>query len=392
MTLYRLDEAFDLNPTVSLSKGTEAPFVDMSTLQPFTRDVRTTTSKPYSGGRKFLDGDVLMARITPSLENGKTSIYRSTAGTNGPGFGSTEFIVIRGRAGVSDSRFGYYLFTSPDVREHAIASMNGSSGRQRVQHDSLAGYQIELPPLPEQRAIAATLGALDDKIESNRRAGNLSRELAIALLSSGTETVRVGDVAELDKGLSYKGSGLAEASMSGAIPMLNLANFTTTGELKLDGLKYYTGEFKVKHRLLAWDLVVANTDLTQQREILGRGFLVPAKLAGALYTHHTSRVRFLARNNLALALWAQLQSPGFRDRAKGFATGTTVTALPAEALLDFRFTVPDCLDETLGRARSLIENSWRLDAESARLAATRDALLPDLLSGRLRVPVEASAA
>ena len=391
MTMMTLDDAFLLNPTVSLPKGTTAPFIDMGSLQPFTRNVRAVTSKEYAGGMKFLDGDVLMARITPSLENGKTSIYRAALGESGPAFGSTEFIVARGRPGVSDSTFAYYVLTSPAVRDHAIASMNGSSGRQRVQYDSLAGLEIDLPKLDVQRAIAATLGALDDKIESNERAGRLALELAIALLSTGTEATRVGDVADVRKGLSYKGSGLDDGSSTSALPMLNLANFTTTGALKADGLKHYTGDYKARHRLAPWDLVTANTDLTQARELLGRGFLVPPTLDGALHTHHTSKVDFFAREELRLVLWAQLQTEAFRERAKGFATGTTVTALPAEAILDFVIQVPNDLDVVLAQAHVLIEHSWYLGGESAKLARTRDALTPELLSGRIRIPLEMAA-
>lgn len=391
MTLMTVDDAFLLNPKVSLSRGTTAPFVDMRALQPFTRDVSTSESKPYAGGMKFLDGDVLMARITPSLENGKTSIYRAEPGETGPAFGSTEFIVVRGRPGVSDSTFAYYLLTSPLVREHAIASMNGSSGRQRVQHDSLAGLQIDLPQLDEQQEIVATLGALDDKIESNARARQLELKLAIALLSTGNETVRVGDVADVHKGLSYKGSGLDDGSSIRALPMVNLANFTTTGALKSGGLKHYTGDFQRRHQLGSWDLVVANTDLTQARELLGRGLLVPPKLEGGLHTHHTSKVKFFAREELKLVLWAQLQGDGFRERAKGFATGTTVTALPDEAILDFEIRVPDHLDTILAAARALIQHSWLLEGESTRLAHMRDTLLPELISGRIRLPLKLSA-
>ncbi|WP_394553699.1 restriction endonuclease subunit S [Agromyces sp. MMS24-JH15] len=379
-------EAFQLNPSVSLTRGTEAPFVDMASLEPMTRDVHARATKPFAGGMKFLDGDVLMARITPSLENGKTSIYRAPAGNVGPAFGSTEFIVIRGRAGVSDSTYAYYLFTSPAVRDHAIASMNGSSGRQRVQLDALASFRVNLPTLDEQRAIAQTLSALDDKIESNRRVTSIALELAIAILSTGTETVRVGDIAEVGKGLSYKGAGLDDGSTPGAIPLLNLANFTTTGALKHSGLKHYTGEHKAKHVVSTWDLITANTDLTQNRELLGRGFLVPPTLNGALHTHHTSRLAFFARPELAPVLWAQLQTSAFRDRAKGFATGTTVTALPAEAVLDFEIAIPESLDDSLALARSLVERAWHVELETSRLDRLRDALLPELLSGRLRVP------
>ncbi len=199
--------------------------------------------------------------------------------------------------------------------------------------------------------------------------------------------VRVGDIATMSKGLSYKGAGLDDGTAVGAVRMVNLANFTTSGQMNAAGLKHYTGEFKQKHRLSELELIVANTDLTQAREILGRGFLISPSVGGSIHTHHTSVVRFQSGNEwMASFLWAQLQLPEFRERAKGFATGTTVSALPAEALLDFVFSVPAEPEIVAEEATRTICHAWQLDAEVASLAALRDALLPELLSGRIRVP------
>lgn len=286
-----------------------------------------------------------------------------------------------------DARYLKYVLQAD--REALLRFANGST-HQTIYFPEVKAFHALLPSIDKQRSIAATLGALDEKIESNRRSAEIELELAAALLVGGTETIRVGDVADVDKGLSYKGAGLDDGSATNAIPMVNLGSFSTSGAHKPDGLKYYTGDFKQKHRLAAWDLVVANTDLTQSREILGRGFLVPSTLQGALHTHHTSVVRFRERSELAPFLWARLQSPEFRDRAKGFATGTTVTALPREALLDYEFSAPANPESSLAAARGLIEHSWQLAAESAAVTRTRDALLPELLTGRIRVP-EAAA-
>lgn len=291
---------------------------------------------------------------------------------------------LRGKTGLLDGRYLFYALRGGDARHQLMSRATGTTV-PGIRQSELVKVEIDLPAIEEQRAIAATLGALDDKVESNRRTSELERELAIALLTTGTETIRVGDLAEVSKGLSYKGSGLDDGSSAVALPMLNLATFTTSGALKTDGIKHYTGEFKAKHRLGAWDLVTANTDLTQQREILGRGVLVPPSLNGALHTHHTSKITFSRRPELVPVLWAQLQTPRFRERAKGFATGTTVTALPAEAILDFELTVPNDLGDTLTRARALIEHTWQMDAESSQLERLRGALLPELLAGRVRV-------
>ena len=259
-------------------------------------------------------------------------------------------------------------------------------GTGRLQSDRLFALEIPAPPIPEQRSIATALGALDEKIQSNQRIIKLENDLAITMLSEGSGGVEVGEVATVTKGLSYKGSGLGDASSTRAVPMLNLGNFTTSGQFKDEATKYYTGDFKPNHVLGAYELVVANTDLTQAREVLGRGFIVPPRLAGAIHTHHTFVIRFGREPWMAWFLWAQLQSRHFRDRAMGFATGTTVTALPLEVLLDYELRLPKDPQEVLESARSLVEHTWALEAENGRLEKLRDALLPELLSGRVRVP------
>ncbi|MFN3327120.1 MAG: restriction endonuclease subunit S, partial [Bryobacteraceae bacterium] len=100
------------------------------------------------------------------------------------GHGSTEFIVIRGREGVSDTDYAYYLTKWEGVSGYAISQMTGTSGRQRVPSEALDHLKVSLPPLPEQRAIAHILGALDDKIELNRRQNETLEAMARALFKA----------------------------------------------------------------------------------------------------------------------------------------------------------------------------------------------------------------
>lgn len=165
---HKLSNIIQFNPTERLAKGTVAKKVPMEYLQPYTRAISDYETAEYSGGSKFRNGDTLMARITPCLENGKTA-YASILDDGEVGFGSTEYIVFRNIEGVTDSKFVYYFVTSPWFREIAIKSMVGSSGRQRVQQSVLENLEVNLPSLDEQRRIAGILGSLDDKIELNRR-------------------------------------------------------------------------------------------------------------------------------------------------------------------------------------------------------------------------------
>ena len=165
---YKLSEIALFNPTETLKKGTLAKKVGMDKLQSFCRDIPDYEIAEFSGGTKFRNGDTIMARITPCLENGKTAKV-NILNTEEVGFGSTEYIVFRAIDGVTDEDYLYYLVCSPIVRDIAIKSMVGSSGRQRVQTDVVKGIEIELPTLDEQRKIGSLLKSLDDKIAVNNK-------------------------------------------------------------------------------------------------------------------------------------------------------------------------------------------------------------------------------
>ena len=165
---YKLGDVSIINPRETIKKGTIAKKVDMAVLQPFTRKIPSFELLEYKGGTKFRNGDTIMARITPCLENGKTSQV-SILDDNEIGFGSTEYIVFRAKEGISDCNFLYYLVCSDIVRDPAIKSMVGSSGRQRVQTDVIQNLEIDLPSLEIQKQIASILSALDEKIEFNNR-------------------------------------------------------------------------------------------------------------------------------------------------------------------------------------------------------------------------------
>jgi len=170
-TTKKLSGIAYINPRESLGKGVVAKKVPMDKLQPFCRDIPEFVLEEYKGGTKFRNGDTIMARITPCLENGKIAKV-SVLSDGEVGFGSTEYIVFRAIDGVSDADFLYYLICSPLVRNPAIKSMVGSSGRQRVQTDVVGNLDVELPPIEEQRKIGGLLKAIDDKIEHNNVINN----------------------------------------------------------------------------------------------------------------------------------------------------------------------------------------------------------------------------
>lgn len=200
--MKKLKDIANFNPRESLAKGVVAKKVAMNKLQPFCRDIPGYELEPFSGGTKFRNGDTIMARITPCLENGKTAKV-AVLDDGEVGFGSTEYIVFRAKDGV-DEDFIYYLVCSPLVREPAIKSMVGSSGRQRVQTDVVQNLEIMVPDYGEQKRISSILRSLDDKIAANTEVNkNLEQQLHILFIKifNGISTdVILGDVVDTTSG------------------------------------------------------------------------------------------------------------------------------------------------------------------------------------------------
>lgn len=172
-----LKEAIEFNPRETLKKGTIAKKIGMDKLGTFQRRIEGFELSSFSGGTKFRNGDTLLARITPCLENGKTAQV-TLLDDDEIAFGSTEYIVLREKSGKSINDFIFYLAISPYLRDIAIKSMTGTSGRQRAQKDVIENTKIKLPPLHEQKAIAHILSTLDDKIEVNNQINKTLENMA----------------------------------------------------------------------------------------------------------------------------------------------------------------------------------------------------------------------
>ena len=163
----QLQEIAFLKPTETLKKGDIAPNIPMANIKEFQRDVVKIDYSEFRGGTKFRNGDTLLAKITPCLENGKTAFVNCLQ-EDEIGFGSTEFIVLRAKENI-DERFLYYLSISPEFRKQAISLMEGTSGRKRVNENALKISDFLIPDFEEQRKIANILSAIDDKIQINNQ-------------------------------------------------------------------------------------------------------------------------------------------------------------------------------------------------------------------------------
>lgn len=138
-----ISEAIEVNPTRSLRKGETAPYLDMANMPTRGHSPDKVIERPVGSGMRFINGDTLVARITPCLENGKTA-FVDFLEKGQVGWGSTEYIVLRPKPPLPEE-FAYCLGRSDGFREFAIQSMTGSSGRQRVPAESLSHYLFAIP-------------------------------------------------------------------------------------------------------------------------------------------------------------------------------------------------------------------------------------------------------
>ena len=149
-----LSEIAVLNPKRAIAKGTLARSIEMAQLPTSGSFPAGWDMKEYNGGMKFQNGDTLMARITPCLENGKVA-YINFLEENEVAFGSTEYIVIASKGAIAPEVF-YFLTRHNDFVDFAVKNMNGSSGRQRVSAETIGTYKLPIIS-PEDMFILETI-------------------------------------------------------------------------------------------------------------------------------------------------------------------------------------------------------------------------------------------
>ena len=188
-----LGEVVELNPPEPMKRGILAPYLDMAALPTSGSGPEKAVLRGFKSGTRFRNGDTLLARITPCLENGKTAYVQSLP-EGIVGWGSTEFIVLRAVPPVPPE-YIYLLARDAGFREHAIQSMTGTSGRQRVQVDAIAPYPLPSPTTETWNGFIALVSPLFAQIEFNRKeslALTAQRDTLLPRLVSGN--VRVGEL------------------------------------------------------------------------------------------------------------------------------------------------------------------------------------------------------
>ena len=375
-TLKKLSDIAEFNPKESIKKGTMAKKISMEKLQPFCRDIPGYEITAFTGGTKFRNGDTIMARITPCLENGKRAQV-SILDDNEVGFGSTEYIVFRAKKNMTNADLLYYLVCSPMVREPAVKSMVGSSGRQRAQINVIERIEVAVPPLEEQQKIGSVLRALDDKIELNNRINDNLLEQALTLYKkyfpynvddefpNGWRIGTVGEIIEIHDSKRIPLSSAERMKMTRKIyPYYGAAS-----------LMDYVDDFifNGKYLLLGEDGTVVDSS----------GYPILQYVCGKFWVNnHTHILTGKLGFNVESLYMLFKQTP-----VKSIVTGAVQPKISQTNLRSIRVVIPP--KKLLKDYNCLVDplfSLFRLNKEENKsLATLRDTLLPKLMSGEIDV-------
>lgn len=319
----------------------------------------------------------------------------------------------------NDPRFISYFLRTLD-----FGAYSDKAAVPGLNRNDLHTAQIVLPPLPEQRAIAQILGALDDKIELNRQINETLEAMARALFKSwfvdfdpvsakmegrdtglpkpltdlfpacfidsafgeipaGWQCCPLGQLVDLVRGRTYRSS---LKDLPGPV-LLGLASIERNGGFRDDKLSTYGGDSPPELVLAPGDIYVSLKDVTQSADLLGAVARVPAHVERGRLTQDTVRLKFRSSDISHEIVYRSLLTAEYREYCRSHATGTTNLGLARDDFLAYPIVQPSAdivlaFDTLIGhvdrRAAVAI-------AQSRTLATLRDALLPKLISGELRV-------
>ena len=392
----KLRDYIDINPVTKLEKGKCYPFVEMENIvvgikRPIIEKVLIFDGQSCS---KFKPNDTLMARITPCLENGKIAKYFN----GNAGFGSTEFIVFRGKSGLADDDYVYYLVKSQYIRDMAISSMTGASGRQRADAKFIGKIKWNFPSLNIQTKIASILSAYDELIENNNKrikllekmAENLYKEWFVRFRFPGYENAEFEN--GIPKGWSRDKIQTYYNTCSGGTPSRGNEEYFENGVYPW----VKTGEIK--------DCVIIDTEeyITQEAVKKSSAKILPSNsLAMAMYgvnigllaylddgfTCNQACCVFVDKRNFSSRNYLYQYLKSIREYLLSISFGAAQQNLSQELIRKIKIIMPS--NEIIAAFEKQIDNIYGeiriILVKNKNLTAQRDLLLPRLMSGILEV-------
>lgn len=308
-----------------------APMEDLGIGVKYLQPRRTRPLDDVSGSYTyFAEGDVLLAKITPCFENGKLGIARGL--TNGVGFGSSEYIVLRPEPAL-DAEFLYYYLARPIFFEEGARTMTGAVGHKRVTKEFVESYPIPIPPLSEQQRIVAILdeafeGVATAKANAEKNLQN-ARELFEnyhqSVFSRGGEgwvDYRLGEIASFRNGINF-----TKQSKGRSVPIIGVKNFQNHLWAPLDDLDSVTldGELSELDTLAEGDILSVRSN--GNPELIGRCMLVGSLSEPITHSGFTIRIRLHDGNTLPQYVCQFLKSRDVRRTLIDGGNGANIRSL-----------------------------------------------------------------
>jgi len=275
-----------------------------------------------------------------------------------------------------------------------VEGIVGGSAQPGANAKQFASFEFLLPPLPEQRAIASVLSSLDDKIDLLHRqnatleamAETIFRQWFVEEAGEDWGWVKLGELIDVHRGLSYKGAGLTVEGEG--VPMHNLNSVHEGGAYKYEGIKYYSGEYKDRHLIVPGDVIVTNTEQGHELLLIGYPAIVPKYFSNlGIFSQHIFKLEIKSPVLTEPFLYYLLMTFDVREQITGATNGSTVNMLPKDGIEWAKFKLPPSqkVKDFTEFARPVIAKKEANFVQIKKIEKLRDTLLPKLMSGEVRL-------
>ncbi|HIH8111520.1 restriction endonuclease subunit S [Mammaliicoccus sciuri] len=360
--------------------------------------------------KKYYENDILISNIRPYFKK----IWQAEI----PGGASNDVLILNSCSNNTTNDYLYYYLSQDKFFDYMTQTAKGTK-MPRGDKKAILGYEIKVPNIKHIQNYIVNLGKnIDKKIETNKKIIANLEELSQTLFkrwfvdfefpdengnpykSSGGEMIdselgniprdwevnELGNYVDIIKGLSYKGAFLdKQHERSDSFPLLSISNFNFISGFKSNKTKYYFGDYKERHLVNPGDILIAATDLTQDRKILGAPAIIPNLNKTMIFSLDVFKITETIIPKYVL--YFLLQSAKYREFVEGSATGTTVIRIAKNVILK----VPIVIDKDISLKfdnliKPYMEKIEHLSQENQKLTQLRDTLLPKLMSGEIEIP------
>lgn len=400
----KLGEVCELNPRrAAFLRDDETPttFVPMPAVSERTGAITSAEMRPFAQVKRgytfFAEGDVLFAKITPCMQNGKHAVARGLL--DGIGFGSTEFHVIRPGPSITSDWVHLYV-RQPHVLEAATAHFTGAVGQQRVPEGFLSSLDLPLPPPAEQKRIAAVLNEQMAAVERARAAAQAQLDAARALpaaylrqafprpgqpLPDGWRWVKLGEVCEFVRGVTFDKSEAKSTPSLGSLPILRAGNIAEKLQMHDDLVWVPESRVDREQLLLLGDIAICLS--SGSPAVVGKTAYCERRWRGSVGAF-CGIVRSLeGLDTRYLAHW--FRSPSYWQWRDEQARGANIQNLRFSELGRLELPLPPPLEQTriawvLNEQMASVERvRAAAEAQLAQISALPAALLRRAFSGEL---------